>query len=155
MSLITAIWNAYKSRQMDEAFKIALSQYDVTEWAGDKHNPDVMKYFTECGFPTIKDDETSWCSAFMCWCVQKAGMKHTGSLAARSWLNWGEKVFDPQPGDIAVFWRNEPRGWQGHVGFFVRQSGDRVWTLGGNQSNKVCIDDYPGAQLLGYRRALA
>lgn len=138
---------------MIEAFKIALGEYGTTEWPGATHNPKVMKYFKDCGFPTVKDDETSWCSAFVCWCIQKAGMKHSGSLAARSWMNWGEPVFDPQVGDIAVFWRNDPKGWQGHVGFFVRQNGDRVFVLGGNQSNQVCIDDYAGAQLLGYRRA--
>lgn len=153
MSRIDDIWNAYNSRRMDEVFKIALSQYGIAEWTGDKHNPEVLKYFTECGFTAVKDDETSWCSAFVCWCMHKAGKPHTKSLAARSWLNWGETVMDPHVGDIAVFWRNEPRAWQGHVGFYIRNSGDRVWVLGGNQSNHVCIDDYPGIQLLGYRRA--
>ena len=60
---------------------------------------------------------------------------------------------DPEVGDIAVLWRNDQKGWQGHVGFFVRQDGSRIWLLGGNQSNEVNIQDYQGSQLLGYRRA--
>jgi len=142
----------YKMHRISDVFKIALTQYGVREWSGSNHNPEVVKYFTECGFD-VKNDETSWCSAFVCWCVQKAGLQHTKSLAARSWLGWGDKIMDPEVGDIAVLWRNDPQGWQGHVGFFVRQDGSRIWLLGGNQSNEVNIQDYQGSQLLGYRRA--
>ena len=47
--------------RMLKAFTVALGEYDVKEWSGSKHNPEVMKYFIECGFDNIKDDETSWC----------------------------------------------------------------------------------------------
>lgn len=132
-------------------FEIALTQYGIKEFQGKRHNPEVVKYFQECGF-NIDDDEVSWCSAFMCWCHLKAGLPHTASLAARSWLGYGERVTEPKLGDIVVFWRVEPRGWQGHVGFFVRKDEGRIWVLGGNQINQVCIDDYNESQLLGYRR---
>ena len=151
MSLIWDLWRAYTVDKMKAAFEIAISQYGIREWSGNNHNPDVLKYFSDSGFAT-KDDETSWCSAFVCWCVQQAGMVHTKSLTARSWLNWGEAVWEPRVGDITVLWRVDPKGWQGHVGFFVRQNGSRIWLLGGNQSNEVNISDYDGTQLLGYRR---
>lgn len=155
MSIIKEIWNEYRAtRKVNRAFEIALGEYGTKEIDGPDHNPEVLKYFKEAGFPQIIDDETSWCSAFMNWCVMKAGMPGTGSLAARSWMNWGERVFDPQLGDIAVFWRNNPAGWQGHVGFFVKQNGTHVWVLGGNQSNQVNIQPYPGIQLLGYRKLI-
>lgn len=152
MSLIERIWRMYRMNPMAEILRIALTQYGIREWSGANHNPEVVKYFTEAGFD-VKNDETSWCSAFICWCVQKAGLQHTRSLAARSWLTWGEKTFEPALGDIAVLWRNDPQRWQGHVGIFVRQDGAKIWLLGGNQADGVNIQSYDGTQLLGYRRA--
>lgn len=134
-------------------FEIALGEYGVTEWAGPRHNPEVLKYFRETGFPAVKNDETAWCSAFVAWCCLKAGLPHTGSLMARSWLNWGKPVFEPQIGDIVVFWRNSLSSPWGHAGFYVRNNGSKIWTLGGNQDNKVGIEPYFGINLLGYRRA--
>ena len=143
----------YNHPDLDKALKVALREYGVTEIPGTgKHNPEVVKYFQEAGFPTVMDDETSWCSAFMNWCMVKAGRKGTGSLSARSWMIWGEKVMEPKLGDVAVFWRQNPQGWQGHVGFYIQHDNINVWVLGGNQSNQVNIQKYPGTQLLGYRR---
>ena len=36
--------------RISDVFKIALTQYGVREWSGSNHNPEVVKYFTECGF---------------------------------------------------------------------------------------------------------
>ena len=138
---------------MTEALHIALHEYGTREVPGTgAHNPEVVKYFQQAGFPTVRDDETSWCSAFMNWCQMKAGIKGTGSLSARSWLNWGRPVVEPELGDIVVFWRRDPKGWEGHVGFYIKRDGTHVWVLGGNQSNEVNIQKYPGTELLGYRR---
>ncbi|HAX95610.1 MAG TPA: TIGR02594 family protein [Prolixibacteraceae bacterium] len=138
---------------MIQALHIALQEYGTREVPGTgSHNPEVVKYFQQGGFPTVRDDETSWCSAFMNWCVKKAGGNPTGSLSARSWLNWGRPVVEPELGDIVVFWRRDPKGWEGHVGFFIKRDGTHVWVLGGNQSNEVNIQKYPGTELLGYRR---
>jgi len=52
---------------------------------------------------------------------------------------------------VAIFYRGDPGGWQGHVGLFVRIEGDSVLVLGGNQSNQVKISPYPYSRLLGYR----
>jgi len=138
------------------AFEIALNQYGHREWDGLKNNPEILKYSRECGFSAtdVPSDEVSWCSAFMCWCQMKAGYQHTNSLAARSWMDWGSLVTEPQIGDVTIFWRVKPNGWQGHVGFYIRRNNTRIWVLGGNQGNQVCISDYPASQLLGYRRAI-
>ena len=136
---------------MKKILEIALSQYGIKEIPGPEHSEEVLKYFHDTGF-IINDDETSWCSAFICWCVMKAGMEHTNSLAARSWLGWGEVVETPQVGDIVVYWRESISSWKGHVGLFIRDDGSRIWTLGGNQSNSVCIKPYSKANLLGFRR---
>lgn len=132
--------------------EIALGQYGIREIVGREHNPEVVKYFNEIGFTNIKDDETSWCSAALGWCAMKAGLSHTKSLAARSWLNWGMEVQEPQLGDVAVFWRIDPNGPQGHAGLFIRKGESIIWVLGGNQGNSFSISPYPANQLLGYRR---
>lgn len=154
MSMISEIWlnHILKQHPVDKALMITLQEYGTKEIVGPDHNPEVLKYFKEAGFPQIIDDETSWCSAFINWTQMKAGRKGTGSLAARSWMNWGESVFEPRLGDIAVFWRTTPNSWQGHVGYYISNDGTGVWVLGGNQSNMVNIARYPGTQLLGYRR---
>jgi hypothetical protein len=59
----------------------------------------------------------------------------------------------PEIGDIAVFKRGT-MGWQGHVGFYVKNDGAYVWVLGGNQSDEVKISRYLGMDLLSYRRWL-
>ena len=156
MNIINKIWKEYqltKVRRLDPALEIALNEYGTKEGDGAANNPEVMKYFHEAGFSEVAADEVSWCAAFVNWCQLKAGRNGTASLAARSFLQWGEKVTDPQLGDIAVFWRTNPASWQGHVGFFIKRDGTNVWVLGGNQSNQVNILPYAGNQLLGYRRA--
>ena len=156
MSIIDKIWKEYqlgKANKIDPALLIALKEYGTKETEGPDNNPEVLKYFHEAGFFEIDDESVSWCSAFVNWCQLKAGRGGTASLAARSWLHWGEKVMYPQLGDIAVFWRVSPTSWQGHVGFYIKHNGTNVWVLGGNQSNQVNILPYAGNQLLGYRRA--
>lgn len=148
-SIILDIWHQNR-KKMIEAFKIALGEYGVQEWTGPTHNPEVMKFFKD--FPSITTDETSWCAAFVYWCIKEAGMTPKKSLAARDWLNWGEPVFEPELGDIVIFSRGDPKGWQGHIGFYVKNDGSNIWVLGGNQSNQVVIDKYAGTRLLGYRR---
>lgn len=137
---------------MNKILEIALSQFGIREWVGKEHNPEVMKYFSETGFSNIPNDETSWCSAFMMWCIMKANLPHTNSLLAKSWLKWGIGVVEPELGDVVVFWRIDPNGPYGHVGLFIRKTNEFIWVLGGNQGNSVSISFYPVSQLLGYRR---
>ena len=131
---------------------IALKEFGVKEIAGKSHNSEVLKYFTETGHEWVKDDETAWCSAFANWVCKKAGLEYSGALNARSWLNIGCEVDTPEVGDVVVFWRGNPDGWQGHVAFFVRQTKDWIYVLGGNQNNQVKISAYHKNRLLGYRR---
>jgi uncharacterized protein (TIGR02594 family) len=133
--------------------KIALTQIGVKEIKGRQDNPAVLKYFDEIGFNGSQlKDETAWCSAFANWVCKKAGLPYTGKLNARSWLKMGQQVYNPQLGDIVVFWRNDPNSWQGHVAFFVRETRNWVYVLGGNQNNQVKISAYPKNRLLQYRR---
>ena len=134
------------------ALLLAEKEIGTWEWK-DGHNPKILAYFKDAGHPQIKDDETAWCAAFVGAMLKRSGSQGTGSLVARSYLNWGEPVdlADAKPGDIVVFARGNST-WQGHVGFFVKRQGAFIEVLGGNQSNQVNIQRYSTANLLGVRR---
>ena len=134
--------------------RIASREIGTTEIPGNQHNQRIVNYAKESGFSYVNDDETPWCSFFMNWVAKKAGKETTGLGNARSWLNAGVSVVNPEPGDIVIFWRESPHSHKGHVGVFMGFSQDqtRIYTLGGNQNNQVSETAYPKSQLLGFRR---
>ena len=138
---------------MKSIVEIALRQYGVKEFPGEIHNPIILAYSDEIGYGGIIKDETAWCSIFMNWCAMRAGVERSGKLDARSWLKVGETVSTPKLGDTVVLWREDPESWKGHVGIFMSFSEDRkrVYILGGNQNNMVCIKPYPVSKVLGFR----
>jgi uncharacterized protein (TIGR02594 family) len=133
---------------------ISTSEYGIIEYSGKRHNPQVVKYFKETGYENIKDDETSWCAAYMNWCAKKAGLDYPNNLLARSWLEIGEEVKSPQLGDIVVFWRDKKNSWTGHVSLFIYkdEKQNKIYCLGGNQNEQVCIAPYSAETVLAYRR---
>ncbi len=101
----------------------------------------------------IKPKETAWCAAFVNSTLEESGLNGTGALNARSFLNWGTEVSDPQEGDIVVLSRGTS-GWEGHVGFFKGYDDKgNILILGGNQGDAVSIKSYAKDRLLGFRRA--
>lgn len=122
----------------------------------EKSNRQELKEYT--GVDPVR---TEWCAAFVNAVLNETGIDGSESvskypLTARSFLHWGTKVTDPEPGDIVVF----PRGnssWQGHVGFYLKTQKingvDYYLILGGNQDNKVSIVPYRASRALGIRRA--
>ena len=138
---------------MNSPFDYALREYGTKEILGSNSNPDVEKYFDATNRGSVKDDE-AWCSAFVCWCHERAGVPDTNKANARSWLDWGVSIALPNAeiGDVVVLWRNSRVGAKGHVGFFVRQTATHVYLLGGNQNNEVCIMRYSKDRVLGVRR---
>ena len=91
-------------------------------------------------------------AAFVNWVNKMAGLPYTGKLNARSFMKIGKKVSTPRTGDIVILWRDNPKSWKGHVGYYIRSSKDQIWILGGNQENEVKIKAYPKSRLLEYRR---
>lgn len=131
-------------------YDIARGELGVQEDTGPGSNPRVLEYLRST---TLEDgaastDETPWCSAFVNWCVERAGHAGTDSAWARSWLTWGKATTKPTAGCVVVLRRLVDSG---HVGFFVSATATHVRILGGNQSNRVCELDFPLANLLGYR----
>jgi uncharacterized protein (TIGR02594 family) len=118
---------------------------DVREIAGPESNPRIVLYHSSTSGGAASD-ETAWCSSFVNYCVEQAGQKGTDSKWARSWHDgkWGHEVEDPRPGDIVVWSRKSASTDGGHVAFFVERVGSNTLrVLGGNQSNRVKISDYP------------
>ena len=133
---------------------LAKAEIGTLEWAqGD--NPKVVAYYRDAGHPEVKHDSVAWCAAFVGAMLKRAGYAPSGSLLARSYLEWGKAV-DPanaQPDDIGIV----PRGasWQGHVFIIEKVVGKTVHAIGGNQSDSVSRAKFPLSSLIGCRRAIA
>ena len=128
---------------------LAEMKKDIKEIIGSGHNKRIVWYHS---FTTLKatDDETPWCSSFMCACAEINGFKSTRSAWARSWATYGVEG-DGSVGDIVVL----TRGNGGHVGFVHQKykKGDKyISVLGGNQSNTINVQKYPSERLLAFRR---
>jgi uncharacterized protein (TIGR02594 family) len=140
----------------EKAFIIALGEKGITETSGPKSTERILEYHLTTTLRATSDD-VPWCSAFVNWCIQKAGGKGTGSALARSWLVWGiDAGLDPKQGDIVVLKRGND-DISGHVGFLAfapSKFSPYIEVLGGNQNNMVCVKKYLRWNVLGYRRAI-
>ena len=135
-------------------FEIAQGYIGTTEGPSTEDNPAIMAMYASIGHDWVEHDTVAWCAAFVGHCLEKAGLRSTRRLNARSYLDWGIPVdlADAQEGDIVIFPRGS-KSWQRHVGFFVKTAGAMIEVLGGNQSDAVTIQRYAKSRLLGVRRA--
>lgn len=106
-------------------------------------NPRIIEYLKSTSYDGELHDEVPWCSAFVNWCINKAGLKGTNSAAASSWLTWGQKLDQPRLGCVVVF--------DHHVGFYAGAAGNHFLLLGGNQSNAVNTENKQPSEVLAYR----
>ena len=134
--------------------EIAQGYIGTTEGPGPEDNPAIMVMYASVGHDWVEHDSVAWCAAFVGHCLEKARLRSTRRLNARSYLEWGIPVdlAEAQEGDIVIFSRGS-KSWQGHVGFFVKTTGAMIEVLGGNQSDAVTIQRYAKSRLLGVRRA--
>lgn len=137
---------------MKEVLIEMLSHYGMKEVEGANSNPDILAFFKELGYNVADDSTTAWCSASLSYFAKKCGYEYSKTLDARSWLKMPIMVLKPEVGDVVVFWRESPQSWKGHVGLYIAQDNNIVYTLGGNQNNSISISAYPKDQLLGYRK---
>jgi uncharacterized protein (TIGR02594 family) len=76
-------------------------------------------------------------------------MRSTKDAWAKSYLNYGVRLDKPKYGCIVVFTRGASSG---HVGFYVGEGPlGMMKILGGNQGDKVCVENYTTMRVLGYR----
>lgn len=129
---------------------VAYRETGVKEIMGDEHHMRILEYHQVTDLQA-KTDEVPWCSAFICWCMEKCAIPSTRSALARSWLNWGIELEKPKEGCVVVLWRGRKDGPSGHVGLFVKETEKSVYVLGGNQDNSVRLSSYSKERVLGYR----
>ena len=130
---------------------LARSEIGIHEVDGDHDNPRIIQFYKDAGHPEIRHESVAWCAAAACSWLERAGEHSPKTLSARDFMRWGKPLKTPKPGCICVFSRGDPRGWQGHVGFYVGEENGQILLLGGNQSDQVSIEHVSKARLLGYR----
>jgi len=129
---------------------LARAEIGTLEIKGKDHNPKILAYFKDAGFKEVTNDETAWCAAFVGAILKRAGIKPSGSLGARSYERWGERLEQPLLGCIGVKRRQGGEAWQGHVGLVVAANQTTVWMLGGNQSDSVSIAPFSRWQFTAF-----
>lgn len=148
-----------------EATGAAVPSFDTMPWfdeanrlmgtrevAGPGSNPVITGWADDMDINYAGDD-VAWCGLFVAHCFASTMPTEplpNSPLGARKWLAFGEPC-EPQLGSVIVFWRESPRSWKGHVGFFAGEDNHGVHCLGGNQSNAVNIKRFPRDRVLGAR----
>lgn len=128
----------------------AWAELGQREVAAGGDNPRIVALYRDAGFPDVRHDEVAWCAAFVGACLERAGMAGTHSLLARSFQQYGEKLDQGQLGAIVVLSRGADPGL-GHVAFWIGETSERVYLLGGNQGDAVSVQAFDKARILDVR----
>lgn len=123
------------------------------------HNQRIIEYHSKTSLGA-STDETPWCSSFVNWVMDQAGYHGTNSALAKSWLDWGTTLSEPEEGAIVVIKKKSGGGDQAtgsstgyHVAFFVSKTSSYIRLLGGNQSDQVKYSNFSlsSYDVKGYR----
>jgi uncharacterized protein (TIGR02594 family) len=126
------------------------------EIPGPQSEPEILALAADAGCPWVHDDETAWCALFVGGTLKRAGVKPSGSAAARSYQHWGIDVLEDGAlfapvGSIIVLSRGDDPS-HGHVAYAVGRTNDgRILLLGGNQKDMVRIDAFPVWRVIAAR----
>jgi uncharacterized protein (TIGR02594 family) len=133
-------------------YEEARSLVGTREIPGQASNPDIIEWARDLDIDYANDD-IPWCGLFVAHCI---GATLPGEylpanpLLARNWKRFGERC-DPVRGAVLVFWRGDPNGSKGHVGFYHAEDDRAYHVLGGNQSNAVNLARLPKRRLIDAR----
>lgn len=121
-------------------------------------NPLIVLFFHDIGYQEKQwpGDCTPWCAATVAWCLKRTGMPIPNNPASsHSYLQYGNRVTDPRPGDLCVFTGVDDASI-GHIGLYVSRFGDNLLILGGNQAgqsttncgtgyrqSRICLTEFP------------
>jgi uncharacterized protein (TIGR02594 family) len=128
----------------------AWAEFGVREIPGKEDAAEILRYFREAGDTSAASEATPWCAAFAGAMLRRAGHAGTGSLLARSYLNWGEALPTARVGAVTVLSRGDDPN-AGHVAFFLGETVDKLFLLGGNQGDAVTVAAFDKTRLLGFR----
>jgi uncharacterized protein (TIGR02594 family) len=128
----------------------AWAEFGVRETPGADDTAEILRYFREAGDTSAESEATPWCAAFAGAMLKRGGHAGTGSLLARSYLDWGIALDAPRLGAVTVLSPGDDPN-AGHVGFLLSESGGKIYLLGGNQGDAVTVAGFDKARLLGLR----
>ena len=114
--------------------------------------PDMKSY---CDLSSWNADATPWCGLSAANCMALSDVRPPfGDTDTKKW-GWAkawstdpgfEKIAAPRLGAVVVLGRQGG----GHVTFFERLEGSRIYCTGGNQSDAVTTTSFPTSDLIGY-----
>ena len=116
--------------------RIYTSQIRVKERTGHNDGASVKKYLGVCHLC----EGYQWCSAFVSWVYDSAGVKTQHTAWAPAWYNerrviykqgWKHPKVIPQPGDLVLYY-NPYQKRISHVGFFDKYGTQYCETVEGN-----------------------
>lgn len=119
-------------------FEEAIRLIGTKEQPGAGSNPTLINWARDLNID-YPDDDIPWCGLFVAHCIGAtlpAEPLPTGPLTARNWRKLGDHC-EPVQGAVLVFWREDPAGPLGHVGFYRAEDDESYHVLGGNQSDMV------------------
>lgn len=132
----------------------AMAERGIKELTGSAHSERIIEYHRHTSLGAT-DDETPWCSSFLCWLFETLDITSPKSAASLSWLRWGKVLDTPRRGCVVILERLDANGDvipnRGHCGLWVGATDTTVQILGGNQRNKVGVNDFPIQRVVGYR----
>jgi len=131
--------------------RIAYGEFGTREIPGAQHNPKIVEYLMSTDLAqkySSLPDETDWCSAFLTWCVKKAGLVSPNTALVNPWRSWGKASNPPQRGAVTTFLWDD--GWA-HASIYLGEVGNYVVCLGGNQSDAVWFSVYHKKYVTSYR----
>lgn len=136
-------------------------QLGVKEVIGPGTNPRIREYAEYAAYANNyafvqSGDDVPWSGLFVAWVVVQSGIEKANlpknPYANRSWLKFGMEILKPEPGVVAVFWREHPDTGNATTGFYDGEDDDNIYIIAGNFHNAVSRVGVPKERLLGYRQ---
>ena len=145
-ALAKGVMNMLQTRPLTASHQIVLGMleyYGMKEEPGPASNTNLLDILRQYLGWASDDSTLSWCSILLDHVAKTHNIERPHSPAAVDWKKVGSEI-DPdemEMGDVLVFYRDQEKNWQGHVGVFISHSerDGYIWLLGGNQSNQVNI----------------
>lgn len=106
-----------------------------------RHHRELYDWLRSAG-SAVDPARTPWCGDAVETAILRAIPDEPmppNPMASINWLKFGRDLKTPALGAVLVFWRGSPKGWQGHVGFYVGEDATHYHVLGGNQSDAITI----------------
>lgn len=140
----------------EQIYQAAARYLGVAEVPGPKSNKLIQGWIRQAAdWLDTDDSQTPWCGCFRGHLgIETATGTPREHFRARSWLNWGRELPLDRPelwhrGDTVVL----SRTGGAHVALLDRVDCSRVFLLGGNQGDRVCIAPFPRSSIIGVRAA--